>query len=367
MNTVSIDSNPLPSMKSYSYVLLSVLILISSAGCAARRTICEDFRVVVVGNEFKILANCWKEVDMGLLDDITVFDAHLHNRCQDGKYDWWNLPVVPTNDTVRVQREKDRSFVLAFPCRGPTHFHSDFIDINTNDDNPCLVLPHCEWIGHKDGEILVGTTIDLEHLSPYLKMKSKQCPMKGRLRFKPPHYLDSTKSNLVYLAYRKAKEGESGLWRYSVMISDFLGLDARELANVDSHVWEPIRNGLSTNEGGCWSVAFARKFTYNSEEGCKVSEVRVITGDCNKVISDKTVAVSGKEHMLPFGNFFNWGEGAYCDENNLIILRAHEWKTKPSGFFTQSHFFPCDMKICTLDLNTGKWTYVPVEFPPNEK
>ena len=30
-------------------------------------------------------------------------------------------------------------------------------------------------------------------------------------------------------------------------------------------------------------------------------------------------------------------------------------------------FFPCDMKICTLDLNTGKWTYVPVEFPPNEK
>ena len=73
-------------MKSYSYVLLSVLILISSAGCAAHRTICEDFRVVVVGNEFKILANCWKEVDMGLLDKITVFDAHLHNRCQDGKW-----------------------------------------------------------------------------------------------------------------------------------------------------------------------------------------------------------------------------------------------------------------------------------------
>ena len=76
----------------------------------------------------------------------------------------------------------------------------------------------------------------------------------------------------------------------------------RELANVDSHVWEPIRNGLSSDERGGWSVAFERKFTYNSEEGCKVSEVRVITGDCNKVISDKTVAVSGKEHMLPFGN-----------------------------------------------------------------
>ena len=367
MNTVSIDSNPLPPMKSYSYVLLSVLILISSAGCAARRTICEDFRVVVVGNEFKILANCWKEVDMGLLDDITVFDAHLHNRCQDGKYDWWNLPVVPTNDTVRVQREKDRSFVLAFPCRGPTHFHSDFIDINTNDDNPCLVLPHCEWIGHKDGEILVGTTIDLEHLSPYLKMKSKQCPMKGRLRFKPPHYLDSTKSNLVYLAYRKAKEGESGLWRYSVMISDFPGLDGRELANVDSHVWEPIRNGLSSDERGGWSVAFARKFTYNSEEGCKVSEVRVITGDCNKVISDKTVAVSGKEHMLPWGTFFNLGEAVYSDENRLVILRIDGRQWKRAGIFTQSRFFPCDMKICTLDLNTGKWTYVPVEFPPNEK
>ena len=155
-------------MKSYSYVLLSVLILISSAGCAARREICEDFRVVVVGNEFKILANCWKEVDMGLLDDITVFDAHLHNRCQDGKYDWWNLPVVPTNDTVRVQREKDRSFVLAFPCRGPTHFHSDFIDINTNDDNPCLVLPHCEWIGHKDGEIRVFFRMRKRHLLPAL-------------------------------------------------------------------------------------------------------------------------------------------------------------------------------------------------------
>ena len=48
---------------------------------------------------------------------------------------------------------------------------------------------------------------------------------------------------------------------------------------------------------------------------------------------------------------------------NFLIAR----KMEKAGFFTQSRFFPCDMKICTLDLNTGKWTYVPVEFPPNEK